>query len=105
MSATPAGEPARHQVEELPAMTVRVIEHRVQRVRCRQCGRRARGELPGEVMSSAFGPRLQAALVALSVRSRVSRRDVVELSAELFSARDLNGCGRGDPRPRAPHGR
>ena len=88
----PVGEPARHQVEELPAMTVRVIEHRVQRVRCRRCGGRARGELPGEVTGSAFGPRLQAALVALSVRSRVSRRDVVELSAELFSARVSTGA-------------
>jgi transposase len=88
----PVGEPARHQVEELPAMTVRVIEHRVQRVRCRQCGGRARGELPGEMMASAFGPRLQAALVALSVRNRISRRDVVELSEELFSARISTGA-------------
>src|SRR5438132_1393935 len=85
------GEPARHQVEELPAMTVGVIEHRAQRVRCPECGVRARGELPGEVMASAFGPRLQAALVALSVRNRVSRRDVVELAEELFCARISTG--------------
>jgi transposase len=87
----PVGEPARHQIEELPAMTVKVIEHRAQRVRCPECGGRARGELPGEVISSAFGPRLQAALVALSVRNRVSRRDVVELAEELFSARISTG--------------
>jgi transposase len=83
----PAGEPARHQVEELPAITVRVIEHRSQRVRCPACGGRARGEPPREVTGSGFGPRLSAALVALSVRNRVSRRDVVELAEELFSAR------------------
>jgi len=87
-----AGEPARHQVEELPPMTVRVIEHRAQRVRCRQCGARARAALPDEVASSAFGPRLQAALVALSVRNRVSRRDVVELAEELFGARISTGA-------------
>jgi len=87
----PLGEPARHQVEELPAMTVKVIEHRAQRVRCRKCGARARGKLPDEVISSAFGPRLQAALVALSVRNRVSRRDVVELAEELFGARLSTG--------------
>ena len=45
------------------------------------------GELPEQVAASCFGPRLQAALVALSVRNRVSRRDVVELGEELFGAR------------------
>jgi transposase len=40
---------------------------------------------------SAFGARLQAALVALSVRNRVSRRDVVELGEELFGARLSTG--------------
>jgi transposase len=85
-------EPARrHQVEELPPMTVRVIEHRAQRVRCPACGARACAELPHEVAQSAFGPQLQAALVALSVRNRVSRRDVVELAEELFGARISTG--------------
>jgi transposase len=85
------GEPARYQVEELPVMTVKVIEHRAQRVRCPQCGLRSRGEPPGAVTSSAFGPRLQAALATLSVRNRISRRDVVELSEELFGARISTG--------------
>ena len=83
----PLGEPARQQVEELPQMTVTVLEHRAQHVRCPQCGGRARAELPEGVSASSFGPRLQAALVALSVRNRVSRRDVVELAEELFGAR------------------
>jgi len=86
-----AGEPARHQVEELPQMTARVIEHRAQRVRCPECGARAHAALPAEVASSAFGPRLQAAVAALSVRNRVSRRDVVELAEELFAARISTG--------------
>lgn len=87
----PLGEPARHQVEELPTMTVRVVEHRAQRVRCPACGARARAEFPQQVSSSTFGPRLQAAVAALSVRNRVSRRDVVELSEELFAARISTG--------------
>lgn len=86
------GEPARHQVEELPVMTVRVVEHRSQHVRCPACGARTCGEPPREVLASAFGPRLQAALVALSVRNRVSRRDVVELAEELFGARISTGA-------------
>lgn len=80
-------EPARHQVEELPQIAVRVTEHRCQRLRCPGCGAERTGELPAEVAGSAFGPRLQAAIVALSVRNRVSRRDLVELCEELFGAR------------------
>jgi transposase len=66
-------------------------EHRAQRVRCPECGERARAEPPDEVTSSAFGPRLQAAVAALSVRNRVSRRDVVELAEELFGVRISTG--------------
>jgi transposase len=84
-------EPARHQVEELPQIAVRVTEYRCQRVRCPDCGAWRTGELPGEVAGSAFGPRLQAAIAALSVRNRVSRRDLVELCEELFGARISTG--------------
>ena len=86
-----AREPARHQVEELPQIAVRVTEHRCQRVRCPDCGSERMGELPGEAAGSAFGPRLQAAVAALSVRNRVSRRDLVELCEELFGARISTG--------------
>ena len=85
------GEPARHQVEELPVMAVRVIEHQCQRVRCPGCGARQTGELPAKVAQSAFGARLQAAVVTLSVRNRISRRDVVELCEQLFAARISTG--------------
>ncbi len=87
----PAGEPARHQVEELPPIAVSVSEHRAQRVRCPQCGRRTRAALPGEVAHSSFGPRLEAAVATLSVRNRVSRDDAVELIEELFGARISSG--------------
>ena len=86
-----AGEPARHQVEELPVMAVGVSEHRCGRVRCPDCGERQTGALPGEVAQSAFGPRLQAAVATLSVRNRISRRDVVELCEQLFAARISTG--------------
>jgi len=85
------GEPVRHQVEELPVMAVRVTEHRCERVRCPGCGVRHTGRLPADVAQSAFGPRLQAAVVTLSVRNRVSRRDVVELCEQLFSSRISTG--------------
>jgi transposase len=86
-----AGAPGRHQVKELPVMAVRVTEHRCQRVACPDCGTRQSAALPGEVAASAFGPRLQAAVVTLSVRNRSSRRDTVELCEQLFSSRISTG--------------
>jgi transposase len=86
------GEPVCWQIEELPVITVRVSEHRCQRVRCRGCGQRTRGELPREVAQSVFGPRFQAAVATLSVRNRISRRDVVELCEQLFSCRISTGA-------------
>src|ERR1039458_2995684 len=85
------GEPARHQVEELPVIAVKVTEHRCQRVRCPGCGARRTGQLPRQVAASHLGPRLQAAIATLSVRNRVSRRDSVELVEELFQARLSTG--------------
>jgi transposase len=85
------GEPLRHQVEELPVISAQVIEHRCERVCCPGCGRHTRAELPADVANSAFGPRFQAAVAALSIRNRVSRRDVVELCEELFGARVCGG--------------
>ncbi len=85
------GEPARHQVEELEPINVRVSEHRAQRVCCPVCGRHTRAALPEEVARSSFGPRLEAAVATLSVRNRVSRDDAVELIEELFAARISSG--------------
>jgi transposase len=79
-----AAEPSRHQVAELPPMAVRVTEHRLHRVCCPECAAQTRAELPAGVSRSAFGPRLQAAVVTLAVRNRVSRRDTTELARELF---------------------
>lgn len=84
-------EPARHQLEELPRIATIVTEHQCQRVRCPDCGVERTGELPAGVAGSAFGPRLQAAVAALAVRNRISRRDTVELMSELFGARICAG--------------
>lgn len=86
----PVGEPVCWQVEELPVISVGVTEHRCHRSRCPGCGEHPRGELPSEVAQSAFGPRFQAAVATLSVRNRISRRDVVSAASNcslLGSAR------------------
>jgi transposase len=79
-----AVEPSRRQVAELPPIAVTVTEHRLHRVCCPECATRTRAGLPGDVARTAFGPRLQAAVVTLAVRNRVSRRDTTELARELF---------------------
>jgi transposase len=73
----------RHQVAELPPTAVFYVEHRTHRLRCPGCARRTRARL-GTVGESAFGPGLQAAVVALTARNRISRRDMSELLSELF---------------------
>ena len=86
-----AVEPWRHQVAELPAIAVRVSEHRLHGVCCPECATATRAELPRELPRSAFGPRLQAAVVTLAVRNRVSRRDTTELARELFGVELATG--------------
>ncbi len=80
----PAGAPARHQVAELPPLAVEISEHRLQRVCCPDCGCTVRAELPAGVPRGCFGPKLEAAIAALTVRDRLSRRQLVELIEELF---------------------
>ena len=75
----------------MPRLAVTVTEHQCPRVDCPGCGKRRRAELPGDVAASAFGPRFQAAVAVLSVRNRVSRRDVVKLCEQLFGARISSG--------------
>jgi transposase len=87
----PIGQPARHQVAELPAIAVILSEHRLQRLRCPDCGAETRAALPPGVPPGAFGPRLQAAVATLAVRNRVSRRDTTELLRELFGVQLSSG--------------
>jgi transposase len=81
-----APPPQRHQVCELPPIAVTITEHRLHRLRCPACAAQTRAELPAGVSGGAFGRRLQAAVVTLAVRNRVSRRDTVELVGDLFGA-------------------
>jgi transposase len=74
----------RHQVAELPPISVTWTEHRTHQLRCRHCRARTSGVLPEEIDGSAFGPRLQAALVTLTAAYRVSRRGIVQLARDLF---------------------
>jgi hypothetical protein len=85
-----AGEPSRHQQAELPPIVVRVSEHRLHGVCCSACATVTAAFLP-EGTRWAFGPRLQAAIVTLAVRNRVSRRQTTELARELFGVELATG--------------
>ena len=74
----------RHQVAELPPISVLVVEHRTRRLCCPECKTKTVAELPPGVGGSAFGARLQAAIVTLTARHRISRREASELASDLF---------------------
>jgi transposase len=74
----------RNQVCELPPISVITVEHRTHQLRCRDCLARTSARLPEQIGAGAFGARLQAAIVTLTARHRVSRRGIVELARDLF---------------------
>jgi transposase len=87
----PSGRFGRHQVAELPPISVLLVEHRTHRLRCRDCRGETTAVLPAAIGSSAFGPRLRAAIVTLTARNRISRRGASELAGEMFGARLSSG--------------
>jgi transposase len=98
----------RHQVAELPPISVRWSEHRTHQLRCRHCRARTSALLPQEIAGSAFGPRLQAAVVTLTARHRLSRRGICELARDLFGVTLSTGavdaiCQRASEALAGPH--
>jgi transposase len=86
LAQTPAGEPVRHQVTELPPVRAVVTEHQWHHVRCSGCGTTTCAVLPADVPAGAFGPRLQATVAVLSGRYRLSRREVVGVCTDVLGA-------------------
>ena len=104
----PSRRPGRRQVAELPPITVLVTEHRSHRLRCPCCKKKTTGEFPAAVAASPFGPGLQAAVLTLTARNRISRRDMSELARELFGVSLSVGavdaiCQRGSTALAEPH--
>jgi transposase len=102
------GRFGRHQVCELPPISVIVTEHRTHQLRCRGCRARTSARLPELIASSPFGPRLQAAVVTLTARHRISRRGIVELARDLFGVTLSTGsvdaiCQRASDALAGPH--
>ena len=73
------GEAHRYQVSELPPLRAQLIEYRCHKVACPHCGQATRAELPAEVQTSLFGPRLAGLVAYLTVGLRIPRRGVEQL--------------------------
>jgi transposase len=104
----PGGRFGRYQVAELPPISVLYYEHRTHYLRCPGCGNNAVAKLPDGVGDSPFGTGLHAAVVTLTARNRVSRRDMSELAWELFGLGLSTGavdaiCQRAALALEAPH--
>jgi transposase len=104
----PAVRFGRHQVAELPPIAVTFYEHRTHHLLCPGCGKCTPAKLPAGVGDSPFDPNLQAAVLTLTARNRVSRRDMSELSRELFGVHISTGavdaiCQRGSVALKEPH--
>lgn len=104
----PCRRPGRRQVAELPPVNVVITEHRAHRLRCPCCKKKTAAAFPADVAASAFGPRLHAAVLTLTARNRVSRRDMSELARELFGISLSVGaveaiCARGSSALQEPH--
>jgi transposase len=104
----PGGRFGRHQVCELPPISVILTEHRTHQLRCRHCLARTSARLPELLACSPFGLRLQAAVVTLTARHRISRRGICELALDLFGVTLSSGtvdaiCQRASDALAGPH--
>src|SRR4051812_5005380 len=76
--------PLIHQVAELPKVEPIVDEYRLHRLACPGCGETTCAALPPGVPRGGFGPYLQAVLAVFAGAYRLSKRQVRQLSADLF---------------------
>jgi transposase len=84
-------EPQRHQVTELPVIRPVVSEYRLHSLACRACGAHTRADLPSDVPSGAFGPRLMAMVAVSSGVYHLGKRSTVGLLADWFGIKISTG--------------
>lgn len=77
-------DPLRHQIVEIPPIEPIVIEHRLHKLTCEQCGTSTRAKLPLEINPSGYGVRVVATVALLSGLYRNSYRMVQSALVDLF---------------------
>jgi transposase len=78
-----AADGALWQVAELPVMKAHITSH-VAAGRVCGCGQTTYGHIPASVLAHGYGPRYGALVSLLTTRFGMSRRDVQELSLDVF---------------------
>jgi transposase len=76
--------PLIHQVAELPKIEPVVDQYQLHRLRCPHRGTTTCGTLPEGVPTGSFGPYLQAVLASLAGAYRLSKRQIQQLTSDLF---------------------
>ena len=76
--------PARRQVTEIIAASIKVTEYQRPALRCASCGKRNRAYWPAEASVGAFGARVTAVIAYLTGRLGASHRETVDAMRELF---------------------
>ena len=76
--------PYRHQVVEIPPIKPEVMEYRLHKLACADCGHRTRAKLPRGVTQKGYGERLTGLVGLLSAHHHQSHRLVQELLREVF---------------------
>ncbi len=79
-------EPRWHQVVELPAAPVEVVEYQAHGRTCPNCEHLTWAAVPAEVRAHVCGPRLTAAIAFLSGAMHLSKRQVEETVETLLGA-------------------
>ena len=78
-------QPLIHQVAELPKIEPFVDEYRLHRLTCPACRATTCGVLPEGVPAGCFGPYLRAVLAMFVGVYRLSKRQVRQVAADLFT--------------------
>jgi transposase len=76
--------PRRQQVTELPRIEAEVTEYRQHTLTCLACGAQTPAQVPPDIPSSSFGPRVQATVGYLTGRIGISQREVEEVLNTVF---------------------
>lgn len=79
--------PYRHQVVEIPPITLDIEEHRLHQRMCHHCGQKTRATLPSEVEVSGYGTTVVGMVSLLSGMYRHSHRMVVCAMSDLFGVK------------------
>ena len=78
--------PHRHQVVDIPPLTLQVEEHHLHQLTCECCGKQTRGRLPQEVPTTGYGDRLVGLVGLLSSGvHRQSHSMVASLLSVMFA--------------------